>query len=219
MAKSGGNLNISTRITLDGDEEYKASVKDINTGIKLLKSNMEATQSAFGDNTDSAEALTAKLENLKKQYDLQKQAVELATDRLEKGKAEYGANSAEANALQLALDKATIAMNKTGAEIDATSGALDKLQAGSEETTDSQDELSKSVKDAGDRAQDAGKKTIMLKDALTGVADLAKNGLSNYMSAVGLALSSIASAALDATGAAYGFAKGAGTMADNVATL
>ena len=51
---------IRTKVAIDGEKEYKQALSEINSGLKVLNSEMKLTSAQFADNADSMEALTAK---------------------------------------------------------------------------------------------------------------------------------------------------------------
>ena len=51
---------ISTRVSVLGDKEYKKALQDIGRRLTMLNTEMAATNSAFGDQADSMEAMRAK---------------------------------------------------------------------------------------------------------------------------------------------------------------
>ena len=50
---------IGTRLTLDGEREYKAALSEINGALRVLGSEMKLTQTRFAEQADSLDALTA----------------------------------------------------------------------------------------------------------------------------------------------------------------
>ena len=119
--KRGENMpsseGISTRVSVLGDKEYKRALQDIGRRLTMLNTEMAATNSAFGDQADSMEAMRAKASSLQSVYDAHAEKVKLIAEQLNKAKAEYGENSQQAENLQIALNRAANAMNKVGNEI------------------------------------------------------------------------------------------------------
>ena len=62
---------ISTKLAVEGESEYRASMTRINSEIKTLQSSLKLTESEFQLNANSMEALTAKSEALNKLYTAQ----------------------------------------------------------------------------------------------------------------------------------------------------
>ena len=74
-------VDIGPKIGIDGEAEFRKSLQNINQQLKTLGSEMNAVTSAFGDNADSEDALTAKSSVLTKQIEAQQKKI----DELNKG--------------------------------------------------------------------------------------------------------------------------------------
>ena len=62
---------IKSQIILEGEKEYRAACKGINTSLREIGSEMKLATAEFGDNAESIEALTRKQDILQKQLDEQ----------------------------------------------------------------------------------------------------------------------------------------------------
>ena len=231
---------IQTRVSVLGDKEYKAALSDITRQLTVLNTDMTASQSAFAGQADSMEAMRSKLQSLQAIYAAHQQKVELIAAQLEKAKQEYGENSKQADNLKIALNRATTAMNKVGSEISTTEGALNDMQSASEtaegsmgdlsaqteeqakasgELADAADKAGDAVKGEGSEADDAEKKNSKLKEALQSAGSAAGGALVAGCKAAAAAMAAMGAAAAAALKASFDMAKGAGTYADDVATL
>lgn len=114
---------ISTKLQLDGEAEYRASLKNINSELGTLKSDLKLTESQFAGQLNSYDALVAKGETLAKIYEQQEKKL-AATNKILK----------EA---QDAQDKFAKAAADTKDKIAQTEAALDAL-AGTEGDTSAQ---------------------------------------------------------------------------------
>ncbi len=65
--------NIKTKLSFDGEAQYKAACKEINSTLKLLNSEMKLVTAEYKNNASSAEALKAKQEVLRKTYERTKE--------------------------------------------------------------------------------------------------------------------------------------------------
>ena len=63
---------ISTSIKLDGEQEFKRQMKSVDGELKNLKSEMALVTAEFKGNANSMEALTAKGQLLRREYDQQR---------------------------------------------------------------------------------------------------------------------------------------------------
>lgn len=114
---------ISTKLQLDGEAEYRASLKNINSELGTLKSDLKLTESQFAGQLNSYDALAAKGETLAKIYEQQEKKL-AATNKILK----------EA---QDAQDKFAKAAADAKDKIAQTEAALDAL-AGTEGDTSAQ---------------------------------------------------------------------------------
>lgn len=114
---------ISTKLQLDGEAEYRASLKNINSELGALKSDLKLTESQFAGQLNSYDALAAKGETLAKIYEQQEKKL-AATNKILK----------EA---QDAQDKFAKAAADAKDKIAQTEAALDAL-AGTEGDTSAQ---------------------------------------------------------------------------------
>lgn len=67
--------NVKTRLSFDGEAEYKAACKEINSTLKVLNSEMKLVTAEYKDNASSVDALKAKQAVLQKTYDEQAKKV------------------------------------------------------------------------------------------------------------------------------------------------
>lgn len=49
--------NVKTRLSFDGEAEYKAACKEINSTLKVLNSEMKLVTAEYKDNASSVDAL------------------------------------------------------------------------------------------------------------------------------------------------------------------
>lgn len=119
--------NISTKLAISGESEYRAALKNINSELKALQSSLKLTQSQYQTNANSMQALSAKGEALRKVYEAQKKKVDelkSALDNARKAEQEY------------AKQKETLA-----SKIEANNKALDALKKTTGDTTKEEEKL------------------------------------------------------------------------------
>ena len=148
---------ISTRVSVLGDKEYKKALQDIGRRLTMLNTEMAATNSAFGDQADSMEAMRAKASSLQSVYDAHAEKVKLIAEQLNKAKAEYGENSQQAENLQIALNRAANAMNKVGNEIKENDQNMAALADATQQADSATDGMADAMSAAGDIAGGAMK--------------------------------------------------------------
>lgn len=146
--------DIGVKIGVEGEAEYKKSIKDIIAEQKALKAEMKATESAFDKNATAEEKATAKAESLNKQIENQKEYVQKLKEQLEKTKEAYGENDSRVSKLRESLAKAETALN--GMESDLK-GVNDELGKGKwDEAKKKAEELGKKLEDVGGKMKTVG---------------------------------------------------------------
>lgn len=118
---------IKTKIAIEGEKEYRAACKDINSSLREIGSEMNIVTAEFGKNATSTQALTAKQEVLQKQLAEQAAKAKAAEEALRKMK-EAGIDPTDAayQKMQTNLNNATAEMIKTEKQLDKTSSELKK---------------------------------------------------------------------------------------------
>ena len=107
------NGNFGTDIVLTGDQAYRATMKDIASQMRLVKSELALADAEYKNNDDSVAALTARYGALQKQYDLEREKVGQVADQLAKAKTEYGEGSQQVRYWETQLNNANAAAAKT----------------------------------------------------------------------------------------------------------
>lgn len=120
---------ISTKLAIDGESEYRASLQRINTELKTLQSALKLTESQYQTNANSMQALKAKGEDLNNLYTAQKSKVEAlksALDNAKAAEATYSQQKAELKAKIEANNKALEDLKKTTGDTSAEEARLTK---------------------------------------------------------------------------------------------
>lgn len=118
---------IQARVKVEGEKEYRAACKNINSSLREIGSEMKLLTAEFGSNADSSEALTKKQEILKKQLDEQAQKASAAEAALEKMRsAGIEPTDTAFQKMQTNLNNTKAEMIKTQAEIDGITESLNK---------------------------------------------------------------------------------------------
>lgn len=124
---------IATKLAVEGEAEYKKSLKNINSEIGTLKSELKLVESEFAGQANSYEALSKKGEVLEKMYAQQSQKLEAHTKALEAAK----------EAQKTYADRIDAAKR----EIEEYEAALAALAEESGDTSEKQAELTKNIED------------------------------------------------------------------------
>nr|DAT62820.1 MAG TPA: tail tape measure [Caudoviricetes sp.] len=118
---------INTKIKLDGEKEYKAALAEINSGLKVLKSELNLASEQFRDNAGSVEALTKKNDILERSILTQQEKIEKLKESLQYSAREYGESSEKTNGWKVALNNAEAELSKMQRELNENTDAIKKM--------------------------------------------------------------------------------------------
>ena len=166
--------DIGPKIGIDGEKEFRNALNNMSQQLKTLGSEMKAVTSAFADNADSQEALSAQANVLNKQIDVQVKRISELQKGLDAASQKFGENDTRTLKWKQALNNANADLNKMRAE-------LGKVEKGLDGTADSTDEAGDAMDDLGDAADDAGNKFSALTVA---AGNLISQGISTVISGV-----------------------------------
>lgn len=181
--------NIKTRLSFDGEAQYKAACKEINSTLKVLNSEMKLVTAEYKDNAESADALRAKQDVLQKTFDQQAKKVKETEAALEKCRKATGENSEESKKLETQLNYQKAALVKTEQELKKTADELEKAQKAA-------DELGNEIENSGNQAESAGGKFSGLSGILGGLGGAMSTGIAT----VGTAAAAIGTAVVAGLG-------------------
>ena len=181
--------NIKTRLSFDGEAEYKAACKEINSTLKVLNSEMKLVTAEYKDNANSADALKAKQTVLQKTYDEQAKKVKETEAALEKCRKATGDNSEASKKLETQLNYQKAALVKTEQELSKTAAELEKAEKAA-------DEMGQELEESGEQAESAGGKFSGLSGILGGLG----GAMSTGVAALGTAAAAIGTAAVAGLG-------------------
>lgn len=181
--------NIKTRLSFDGEAQYKAACKEINSTLKVLNSEMKLVTAEYKDNAESADALRAKQDVLQKTFDQQAKKVKETETALEKCRKATGENSEESKKLETQLNYQKAALVKTEQELKKTADELEKAQKAA-------DELGNEIENSGNQAESAGGKFSGLSGILGGLGGAMSTGIA----VVGTAAAAIGTAVVAGLG-------------------
>ena len=119
--------SINTKIKLGGEKEYKAALAEINSGLRVLKSELNLASEQFKDNVGSVDALSKKNDILERSILTQQEKIEKLKEALQYAGKEYGESSEKTNGWKIALNNAEAELAKMQGELDANADALRKM--------------------------------------------------------------------------------------------
>ena len=154
--------DIGIKLGVEGESEFKSALKQINSNLKTLGTEMKAVTSAYSKNDSSVSKLTGQNQVLNKQIDEQKSKLEMLKSRLAESAEKYGENDSRTQKWQQSVNLATADLNKMERQLDDNNKELS-------ETAKEGDKAEKGIKDAGDAAESSGSKFQKLGGVLKGV--------------------------------------------------
>ncbi|MDR1240270.1 MAG: phage tail tape measure protein [Oscillospiraceae bacterium] len=143
---------IGLKLEIDGDKEYKQALTEINSSMKVLRSEMAAVSSEFGKNEKTVESAAAKNKVLTKEIDTQKDKISMLKDALNNSAESFGENDKKTQGWQTKLNYAQADLNKMEHELDENNKIL-------ESNGQALDENSRGLNEYGENANEAGKST------------------------------------------------------------
>lgn len=162
---------ITTRLAIDGEQEYKKQLAAVNRELGNLGAEMKLVDAQFKGQANSSEALRAKHNLLKQSIEQQVGKIVSLQGAVEEAAEAYGEADSRTDSYRRQLLSAETALAKLNDELSEN----DKLL---KEAEDSADGCAKSIDGYGKAVKDAADKTDDLDDGLGGIGGALK-GLRN----------------------------------------
>lgn len=99
------------KIGIEGEKEFKNSLRDINQSFKVLESEMKLVSSAFDKNDKSVRAISSRNEVLNKSIETQKDKVKLLEEALKNSSESFGENDKRTKNWEIQLNNAKATLN------------------------------------------------------------------------------------------------------------
>lgn len=169
---AGVTRDIKTKMSIDGEQEYKKAMTEINSGLKVLSSEMKLTTAQFKGQANSIEALSAKHDVLSRQILSQKDKVETLKKALEESAQQYGESDERTKKWQISL-------NNAERDLIGMYDELGKTEKYMEEAANSTDKCATSIDEFGRETEEAEKKTSKFAEIFKAAfwADLASRAI------------------------------------------
>lgn len=173
--------DVGIRVGVEGEKQFRDSLKGINSQLKNLNTELEASQKEFKDNADSQQALKSKtdilsrsieatkqkVELLSKQYDAQSKKLTGLGEELDRVTSEFGANSKEAGKAQNAYNRQAAQVNNLGSQLNTAKSDLSRFESQMQEAAAQSDKLTAGLKSAASGLDNFSKKTSKIGNMLT----------------------------------------------------
>lgn len=194
---------ISATIALNGERAFNSAMKNINSNLRVLKSELSATTSSFGSQANSLAALTAKNEQLSALYDQQKTKVKALEQAVKESADRYGENSQQTDRLKISYNQARVELDRLGNELQQNAQYMEEAKNSTNQCATSIDQYGNKVKDASNKTEGFGS---------TGQSSFLKAGKALLAAGIAVKVADIAKKLARAT-------KEAASFADEVLTL
>ena len=176
--------SISATIALNGEQAFNSAMKNINSNLRVLKSELSATSSSFSGQANSLAALTAKNKQLSEIYAQQKEKVRALEQAVKESSEKYGENSQQTDRLKVSYNQARVELDKLGQELQQNAQYMEEAKNSTDQCATSIDQYGNRVKDASDKSKGFGNtgqssflkvgKALLAVGIAAKVADIAK---------------------------------------------
>lgn len=147
---------ITTRLAVEGETEFKRSMSEANSNLKVMRSEMSLVDAEFKGQANRMDALTAKNKILRREQEQQAEKVK-ALERAVKDAADaYGENDKRTDNYRQQLNRAKKELIDMNDALDENEKYLDEARKSADKCASSIDEFGREVKDAGDNLGDGG---------------------------------------------------------------
>lgn len=110
--------DIKQKITLEGEKQYSAALKEARRHLSVLKSELKAETAELGNNASAQDKNRIKSQNLQKQIKEQEKVVKTLQEALAAAKAEYGDNEAVVGKWERQLNEARFTLANLKNDLD-----------------------------------------------------------------------------------------------------
>ena len=215
---------IRTVLAVDGEEKFKATMKEVNSTLKAMQANVKSLSSEYTTNKTKADNLRKQNEQLKEIESQLQQKMKALTDQVSRSKDAYdaaqkkladvikahGEESDEARKAQNAVAAAAVTYNNYRTQLSQTEVALNETQQAVRENNKELNELGKrdfsklksAIKGIASAAGSAAKGEFAAfkasVQAVTGEFEIALKGLTAYTAGVTGAAAAVGKFSVDA---------------------
>lgn len=98
---------IKTSIALDGEQQFKQAIADVNRNLRVMSADLKTTETEFKSTGDAQQYFTDKSRILKEQIAQQEVAVDALVNAVRQSAQVYGNNSAKTDEWRIKLSNAT----------------------------------------------------------------------------------------------------------------
>lgn len=147
---------ITTRLTLDGEKQWKKEMADINSALKTQASELKAVESQYRENSGSVEALTAKNKLLTSQVEQQEEKVRKLEDAVKDAAVAFGENDTKTDRYRQTLNNARVDLDRLNDALKDNEKELDDARRAADDAAEAVEDYGNNVNDADSKASGFG---------------------------------------------------------------
>lgn len=171
---------ITTRLTLDGEQEFKREMGEVNSRLQTQRSEMQLLEEQFKDQANTADFLRQKDKLLRDEIEQQAEKVRALEQALKDAADVYGDTDKKTDGYRQSLNRAKTDLMKLNRALEDNSRYLDEAERSADRTAGSIDEMGREIKKVPDdpfdkMASSLGdfKNVLMGGAVVTGVKEIA----------------------------------------------
>ena len=147
---------IKQKISLEGEKEYSAALKEANRNLKTLRSELKAETAELGNNASAQQKNETKARSLRKQIEQQEKVVETLKNALKEAKERYGDNNEEVAKWEQKLNSARYTLATMNNQLEQSEAALKEQSDALKDSAGSYDDAAGAASNYADAVDAAG---------------------------------------------------------------
>lgn len=167
---------ITTRLTLDGEKQWKQEMADINSALKTQASELKAVESQYRNNANSMEALTAKNKVLTSQVEQQEEKVRKLEEAVKDAAEAFGESDTRTDRYRQSLNNARVQLDRLNDALQDNERELDDAKHAADDAADAVEDYGDKIGDADGKASGFGGSIDGLIGKLGGLKGLLVGG-------------------------------------------
>lgn len=147
---------IKQKISLEGEKQYSAALKEANRNLKTLRSELKAESAELGNNASAQQKNEVKARSLRKQIEQQEKVVNTLKSALKDAKERYGDNSEEVSKWEQKLNGARYTLATMNNALEQSESALKGQGDALKDSAGSYEDAAGAASDYADAVDAAG---------------------------------------------------------------
>ena len=147
---------IKQKISLEGEKEYSAALKEANRNLKTLRSELKAETAELGNNASAQQKNETKARSLRKQIEQQEKVVATLKSALKEAKERYGDNNEEVAKWEQKLNSARYTLATMNNALEQSEAALKGQGDALKDSAGSYEDAAGAASDYADAVDAAG---------------------------------------------------------------